>query len=327
MKNRPFRIVLLAFLALAAFCLTCLAGLAALDTLGLFPSIRTEAPQAAAPLLGAPPLPSTSQPSAEAAAGETPLPAQVEVPAASETSPPPTVVPTPTPPPAPSPTPTPTPAPSPTPTPPLAAGPEAACLPAGSPAESGVVEQVIDGDTIEVRLGEQVYSLRYIGIDAPEGQQSESDLAARATAGNQALVGGQMVTLLRDVSETDRYGRLLRYVIAGGVFINYELVRQGLAEASAYPPDVACAETFLQAQQAAQAEGLGLWAAIAPPEPQETAIAGQGGSCDPAYPEVCIAPPPPDLDCPDIPYRRFQVLPPDPHRFDRDADGVGCEGS
>jgi len=50
------------------------------------------------------------------------------------------------------------------------------------------------------------------------------------------------------------------------------------------------------------------------------------GSCDPAYPTVCIPPPPPDLDCGDIPYRRFTVLPPDPHHFDGDHDGIGCEG-
>jgi hypothetical protein len=47
--------------------------------------------------------------------------------------------------------------------------------------------------------------------------------------------------------------------------------------------------------------------------------------CDPAYPTVCIPPPPPDLDCEEIPYRRFEVLPPDPHKFDRDRDGIGCE--
>ncbi len=49
------------------------------------------------------------------------------------------------------------------------------------------------------------------------------------------------------------------------------------------------------------------------------------GSCSPAYPTVCIPPPPPDLDCGDIPYRRFTVLPPDPHHFDGDHDGIGCE--
>jgi hypothetical protein len=47
--------------------------------------------------------------------------------------------------------------------------------------------------------------------------------------------------------------------------------------------------------------------------------------CSPAYPTVCIPPPPPDLNCGDIPYRRFTVLPPDPHNFDGDGNGVGCE--
>ena len=49
------------------------------------------------------------------------------------------------------------------------------------------------------------------------------------------------------------------------------------------------------------------------------------GNCDPAYPTVCIPPPPPDLDCGDVNQKRFTVLPPDPHRFDGDHDGIGCE--
>jgi len=52
---------------------------------------------------------------------------------------------------------------------------------------------------------------------------------------------------------------------------------------------------------------------------------GGNGNCDPSYPGVCIQPPPPDLDCGDISYKRFTVLPPDPHDFDRDGDGIGCE--
>ncbi len=65
----------------------------------------------------------------------------------------------------------------------------------------------------------------------------------------------------------------------------------------------------------------------AAPAPVPTAgptAAGQAG-CDPSYPTVCIPPPPPDLNCADIPYRRFQVLPPDPHHFDGNHNGVGCE--
>jgi len=60
-----------------------------------------------------------------------------------------------------------------------------------------------------------------------------------------------------------------------------------------------------------------------PPPPPPSS---PGTSCDPAYPTVCIPSPPPDLDCKDIPFRRFTVLPPDPHRFDGDHDGIGCEG-
>ena len=63
-------------------------------------------------------------------------------------------------------------------------------------------------------------------------------------------------------------------------------------------------------------------AARPPPVSQGT---GAATRCDPAYPTVCIPPPPPDLDCGDITFRRFTVLPPDPHRFDGDHDGVGCE--
>lgn len=48
-------------------------------------------------------------------------------------------------------------------------------------------------------------------------------------------------------------------------------------------------------------------------------------NCDPSYPTVCIAPPPPDLDCSDITFRKFKVLAPDPHQFDRDKNGIGCE--
>lgn len=51
----------------------------------------------------------------------------------------------------------------------------------------------------------------------------------------------------------------------------------------------------------------------------------QAEDCDPSYSDVCIRPPPPDLDCSDIPDKDFGVLPPDPHGFDRDGDGIGCE--
>jgi hypothetical protein len=62
-----------------------------------------------------------------------------------------------------------------------------------------------------------------------------------------------------------------------------------------------------------------------PPTTATTTTTPTTQACDPSYPDVCIPPPPPDLDCNDIPYRNFRVLPPDPHHFDTDGDGIGCE--
>jgi hypothetical protein len=65
--------------------------------------------------------------------------------------------------------------------------------------------------------------------------------------------------------------------------------------------------------------------AAPPPPPPPPA----GGRCAASYPDECIPPPPPDLDCGEIPYRKFRVLwdvpDPDPHHFDDDRDGIGCE--
>ncbi len=49
------------------------------------------------------------------------------------------------------------------------------------------------------------------------------------------------------------------------------------------------------------------------------------GNCHSSYPTVCIPPAPPDLNCGDIPHKRFQVVGDDPHGFDGDNDGIGCE--
>jgi hypothetical protein len=51
----------------------------------------------------------------------------------------------------------------------------------------------------------------------------------------------------------------------------------------------------------------------------------QQDNCDPSYPDVCIPPYPPDLNCGDVSDKRFGVVPPDPHGFDGDRDGIGCE--
>lgn len=61
------------------------------------------------------------------------------------------------------------------------------------------------------------------------------------------------------------------------------------------------------------------------PQPTRTPVPPPQQNCHPSYPDFCIPPPPPDLDCRDIGRKRFRVLPPDPHRLDADKDGIGCE--
>ncbi len=124
--------------------------------------------------------------------------------------------------------------------------------------EIAFVMQVIDGDTIEVILDGIPYNLRYIGIDAPE---MSKPFSGEATEANQRLVEGQIVELERDVSETDQYGRLLRYVyLNDGIFVNAELVRLGFASALAYPPDIKYQNLINTKEQEAKGAGAGLWA-------------------------------------------------------------------
>ncbi|MEX2007341.1 MAG: thermonuclease family protein [Candidatus Levyibacteriota bacterium] len=122
---------------------------------------------------------------------------------------------------------------------------------------------VIDGDTIEVDLGEgNIKRVRYIGIDTPESvdpRQPIQCFGKEATAKNEELVANGVVGLEKDVSDTDRYGRLLRYVYMGDLFLNQALVTEGYAKASSYPPDVKYQDKLRQSEQQARASNKGLW--------------------------------------------------------------------
>ena len=122
------------------------------------------------------------------------------------------------------------------------------------------VERVVDGDTIVVVGGERV---RYIGMDTPEmGTDPRECYAEQATAKNVELVAGQAVALRMDVSERDRYKRLLRYVyLLDGTFINAALVQQGYATAATFPPDVLFSTYFATLEREARQAGVGLWGA------------------------------------------------------------------
>jgi len=128
-------------------------------------------------------------------------------------------------------------------------------------ASRATIARVIDGDTVELEDGSR---LRYIGIDAPEVSSTgrEECLAEAATAANVSLVEGKEVAVKTDVSDKDRYGRSLRYVYAGELFVNATLVEQGLARAYPYPPDTKFQREFARAETRARAGRLGMWGSV-----------------------------------------------------------------
>ena len=125
--------------------------------------------------------------------------------------------------------------------------------------QSVKVTRVIDGDTIEIESGQKV---RYIGIDTPETVHPDMKVQCfgkEAAVKNKELVEGKTVELEKDVSETDKYGRLLRYVYAEDIFVNDFLIRQGFAHASTYPPDVKYQDQLRAAEEEARSNNRGLW--------------------------------------------------------------------
>lgn len=123
-----------------------------------------------------------------------------------------------------------------------------------------LVKRVIDGDTIEIEGGQKI---RYIGIDTPETvnpQKPVQCFGKEASLKNKEIVEGKLVSLEKDISETDKYNRLLRYVFAGDVFVNDYLVKEGFAKSSTFPPDVKYQQQFQDSEKHARENNLGLWA-------------------------------------------------------------------
>jgi len=173
--------------------------------------------------------------------------------------------------------------------------------------------------TVEARVDGRPLTVRLIGIDTPESvapDQPVQCFALRASAYTTGRLEGARVRLQFDLERIDPFGRTLAYVWLGDELFNDTLVREGYAFVTTYPPNVRYVDRFRAAQRKARSADRGVWNRCV-----------HEGACDPAYPDGCIPPPPPDLDCSDIDQRRFTVLPPDPHNFDGDRNGVGCESS
>ena len=115
------------------------------------------------------------------------------------------------------------------------------CIPQNTLTQTATVTGILDGDTIIVQIANRRYSVRYIGINTPERRKPGGKEAYYENIG---LVTGKIVTLIQDTSNTDRYGRLLRYVLTENTFVNNELVSEGWAKSTPYPPNIACSQQF-----------------------------------------------------------------------------------
>ena len=133
------------------------------------------------------------------------------------------------------------------------------------------VVRVVDGDTVDVRVGGREETVRLIGIDTPETVDPRSPVECfgeEASARTKALLpAGTAVRLVADVEPRDRYERLLAYVYRDdGTFVNLALVEDGYASVATYPPNVAHQEEFTAAAARARDEGRGLWSACGGPD-------------------------------------------------------------
>ena len=180
------------------------------------------------------------------------------------------------------------------------------------------VERIIDGDTLQI----EGYTIRLSLTNTPEANEIGFSEAIGFTK-KLCPIGSTITVDQDDKQPYDKYGRLLGLVYCDDQTLNSELLYSGHANILTEYCSTSEFNDEIWAQQFGcttinENKSGDSKATTKPLPPKE--------NCDSSYPDVCIPSPPPDLDCREIPYRNFKVLPPDPHRFDGDKDGIGCEG-
>lgn len=191
---------------------------------------------------------------------------------------------------------------------------------------SAKVERIVDGDTIYI----QGYKVRLSLTNTPEIGEVGFFEASEFTK-KLCPIGSTVVIDQDDLQPYDAYGRLLGKVYCDGKLLNSELLYNvhaniltpycstsefsGESWAKKYGCEMKSPEIKQQVPKVSQPSTT--------PTPAPTPT--KENKCDPSYPDVCVPPYPPDLNCGEISYRNFRVLPPDPHGLDGDKDGIGCE--
>ena len=120
--------------------------------------------------------------------------------------------------------------------------------------EIGLVTRVIDGDTIDVLLGDKTVRIRYVQTNTPE---RDDPCFRESTKANAELVANKEVRLLPSKRLEDPFGRLLRFVYVGDIMVERALVEGGWAEVVLYPPNDAHYDEFVQLEKEAAAAGRG----------------------------------------------------------------------
>jgi len=180
------------------------------------------------------------------------------------------------------------------------------------PKELFKVTRVIDGDTIEIETGERV---RLICMDTPErGEEGYIE----ASNYLQVLILNKEVKLVKDVSETGKYGRLVRYVYVDDLFVNEKMVEEGYAKVYWYNPDITLCPQIEEAEKRARENKKGIWADV--DDEQDVVVLGYECSSN-------------IYNCGDFlthtdaqaVFEKCGGVGNDIHRLDGDGDGVACE--
>jgi len=130
--------------------------------------------------------------------------------------------------------------------------------------EKWTVTYIVDGDTFYgERNGQNRTKFRLIGIDTPESKHPNKPVEPYSKEASERLaqlIDNKDVLLEYDVQTNDRYGRSLVYVYnVDGIFVNKELVEEGLAQVYTFPPNVKYVEVFHDAQRRARDGKKGMW--------------------------------------------------------------------
>lgn len=199
----------------------------------------------------------------------------------------------------------------------LAEAVPAACAQQSTEVRRGTITRIIDESTVEILLDGENIQVAFAGIRVSPGQPGNT-----AVQKISELAAGRDILLVKDATEQDSSGRLVRYLFAGDTFINYELVRAGLAQLLPDSPDRACLSLFEQAEEFARDEKLGLWKPT--PVPTRTFMPmvslAPNTACECSKRPVCA-----DFNTREQAQACFNACQDYNSLLDEDHDGLACE--